>query len=84
MPDAVYTYLYIRRPDQHTEVGDVDFVLNKKEYGELKDSLLRGREIKGVKIFDRPNLDLVKLFDPDIDTLSFIGTETIAENVMKQ
>lgn len=79
--DTTYTYLYIRKPDQHTEVGDVDFVLNKKEYSELKNSLLDDAEIKGMKIFERPNLDLVKLFDPDIDVLSFISKETMAENI---
>lgn len=81
VPDTVYTYLYIRKPDQHTEVGDVDFVLNKKEYSELKDSLLRGKEIKGLKILDLPDLDLIKIFDPDIDALSFIGTKNMTENV---
>jgi len=81
MPDTVYTYLYIRKPDQHSEVGDVDFVLDKKEYLELKNSLLRGKEIKGIKIFDRPGLDLIKLLDSDIDALSFIGTKNMAENV---
>lgn len=81
MPETVYAYLYIRKPDQHTEVGDVDFVLDSKEYDELKNTLLKGIEIKGVKIFDRPGLDLIKLFDPDIDTLSFIGTKNMAENV---
>lgn len=81
VPDTVYTYLYIRKPDQHGEVGDVDFVLNDKEYCELKNTLLKGIEIKGVKIFDRPGLDLIKLFDPDIDALSFIGTENMTENV---
>jgi hypothetical protein len=81
VPDTVYTYLYIRRPDQHREVGDVDFVLNNKEYRELKNTLLKGIEIKGMKIFDRPGLDLIGLFDPDIDTLSFIGTKNMAENV---
>jgi len=84
MPDTVYTYLYIRKPDQHSEVGDVDFVLDKKEYLELKNSLLRGKEIKGIKIFDRPGLDLIKLFDPDIDALSFIGTKDMAENIKAQ
>jgi len=82
MPDTVYTYLYIRKPDdQHKEMGDVDFVLDKKEYLELKNSLLRGKEIKGIKIFDRPGLDLIKLLDSDIDALSFIGTKNMAENV---
>ncbi len=81
IPGAVYTYLYIRKPDQHEEVGDIDFVLDEKEYDELKNSLLRGKEIKGVKIFDRPELDLIRLSDPNINVLSFIGTKGMTDNV---
>lgn len=81
IPDTIYTYLYIRQPDQHEEVGDVDFVLNETEYNELKKSLSGGKEIKGAKIFGRPDLDLIRLSDSDIDTLSFIGMKNMAENV---
>ncbi len=81
VPGAVYTYLYIRKPDQHKEVGDVDFVLDKKEYDELKSSLLHGTEVKGMKILDRPNLDLIELFDSSIDVLSFIGSKDMSENL---
>ena len=38
-------------------------------------------EIKGMEILDRPELDLIKLFDPDIDALSFIGTKNMSENL---
>lgn len=81
VPGATYTYLYIRKPDQHEEVGDVDLVLDKREYDELKNSLLHGKEIRGIKIFDRPDLDLIRLFDPNIDALSFVGTQDMAENI---
>ena len=81
VPETVYTYLYIRKPDQHKEVGDVDFVLDEKKYNELKNSLLQGVEIKGIKILNRPNLDLIELFDSDFDVLSFIGTKNMKENV---
>lgn len=82
VPETTYTYLYIRKPDQHCEVGDVDFVLKENEYRDLKESLLQGSKIKGVEILDRPDLNLIKLFDPEIDTLSFIGAKTMAENVV--
>ncbi len=81
IPETTYTYLYIRKPDQHTEVGDVDFVLGKGEYEEFKKSLRAGTKMKGVEIFNRPDLDLVKLFDPNIDALSFIGSKDMDENV---
>ena len=44
IPETEYTYLYIRKPDQHKEVGDVDFVLDKKEYTELKNALSEGKK----------------------------------------
>jgi len=81
IPTAIYTYLYIRQPDEQEEVGDVDFVLNGREYLELKNSLLSGKEIRGIKIFNRPDLDLIKLSDPNIDAFSFIGTKDMTENV---
>lgn len=81
VPTTQYTYLYIRKPDQHTEVGDVDFVLNQKEYSELKGSLLRGERMNGIEIMDRPELDLLRVFDPAYDVLSFIGKKNMAENV---
>jgi hypothetical protein len=84
VPETVYTYLYIRKPDQHMEVGDVDFVLDEKKYDELKRSLLEGRKIKGMEIFDRPELDLIRLSEPEVDTLSFIGKMDIAENIRNQ
>ena len=82
IPATTYTYLYIRKPDEDKkQMGDVDFVLNKEEFDELKNSLLNGKEIKGLEIFDRPSLDLIQLFDPNIDALSFIGTKDMTENV---
>lgn len=81
VPDTTYTYLYIRKPDLHTEVGDVDYVLNKKVYEELKLTLLGGEKMTGIEILDRTDLDLVKLSDPDIDVLSFIGTKNMNENM---
>ncbi|MCX6752022.1 MAG: hypothetical protein NTZ87_00760 [Candidatus Nomurabacteria bacterium] len=81
IPGATYTYLYVRKPDQHKEVGDVDFVLDKEEYLKLKNSLLSGTKIKGVEIFNRPGLDLIKLFDKNIDVVSLIGTKYMVENL---
>lgn len=84
IPEATYTYLYVRKPDQHTEVGDVDFVLDSKEYQELRNNLSNGVKIKGMEILDRPDLDLIKLLDPAFDVSSFIGQKDIIENVNAQ
>ncbi|MDD4900744.1 MAG: hypothetical protein PHS62_01360 [Patescibacteria group bacterium] len=81
LPGATYTYFYVRKPDQHKEAGDIDFVLNTSEFDKLKKFLLGGEQKKGVEIFDRPGLDLIRLSDPSIDVLAFIGTKNMAENV---
>lgn len=81
VPATTYTYLYVRKPDAHTEVGDADFVFSGKEYTELKNSLLQGTKIEGVGIFDRPGIELLRLSDPDFDVLSFAGPKNMEENV---
>ncbi len=81
-PETTYTYLYIRKPDaSHPHVGDIDFYLEPNKYRELKESLSSGKVIKGVRIFDRPDLDLIRLYDPDSDVSAFVGGKTMAENV---
>lgn len=82
VPETAYTYLYIRRPDQYrAQAGDVDFVLEDEKYDELKKSLSTGAEINGAKIFDRPDLDMIELSNPDIDALAYISTRTMTEKV---
>ena len=82
VPETTYTYLYIRRPDQYrAQVGDVDFVLDDEKYIELKKSLQSGSQINGAKIFDRPDLDMIELSDPDCDALAYISTRAMTEKV---
>ncbi len=82
IPETIYTYLYIRRPDQYrAQVGDVDFVTDDQGYAELKKSLQNGSVINGAKVFDRPDLDMVELSNPDIDALAYISTIAMTEKV---
>jgi hypothetical protein len=82
VPETTYTYLYIRRPDQYrAQVGDVDFVIDDEKYIELKKSLQSGSQINGATIFDRPDLDMVELSDPDIDALAYVSTRAMTEKV---
>jgi len=82
IPEITYTYLYIRRPDQYrAQVGDVDFVIDDQRYIELKQSLQNGSQINGAKIFDRPDLDMIELSDPDIDALAYVSTRAMTEKV---
>lgn len=82
IPATTYTYLYIRHPDPYrSQVGDVDFYLKEKEYAELKQSLLDDKKIKGARLFERSDLDMIEIFDPDIDALGFVATHKMTEKV---
>lgn len=80
IPETLYTYLYIRKPDtNHPDVGDVDFYMEPKNYKNLKDSLLAGKKIIGASIFERSDLDLIKLSNPEIDSCAFVGTNKMTD-----
>lgn len=84
IPKTTYTYLYVRRPEvEHPHVGDVDFYIEPKKYKKLKQSVKSGKASKGIKIFERPDLDLLRLYDPDTDVSAFIGSEKMSEIVDK-
>ena len=76
VPETTYTHLYIRKPDPYTsQVGDVDFLMEKDEYSELKQSLLDGKIIKGARVFGRQEPDMIELYDPDVDALAYVRTK---------
>ena len=82
IPETTYTYLYIRKPDPYRHhSGDVDFVLEPDKYEELKKSLLSGTKIKGARLFERPDLDMVELYDPDVDVLAYVSPREMTEKV---
>ena len=82
VPVTKYTHLYIRRPDPYRHhVGDVDFYLESKEYQTLKQSLLNGLNMVGVRIFERPDLDMIELYDPDVDALGYVSTKKMTDHV---
>lgn len=82
VPETTYTFLYIRKPDPYRHhVGDIDFYLAPEEYTKLKSSLLEGKKLKGARVFERPDLDMIELYNPDIDTLGYVSTETMTEQV---
>ena len=84
VPAATYTHLYIRRADPNrAEVGDADFVMSPAKYKPLKQSLLDGTKMQGLQVFDRPGLDLIQLYDPDVDVLSYVGTHTMEDSMNK-
>src|SRR3989338_7224723 len=82
IPETTYTHLYIRRPDPYRHhVGDVDFYLEAKEYEELKKSLLSGEKLQDARVFERPDLDMIELYNPDSDVLAYVSTKMMTEKV---
>ncbi len=82
VPETTYSHLYIRKPDPYRhQVGDVDFFLEPNQYNQLKNSLLNGAIIKGARIFDRSDLDMIELHNPDIDALAYISTKKMTQGV---
>jgi hypothetical protein len=82
IPTATYTHLYIRRPDPYRHhVGDVDFHLSQKRYMELEQSLENSTSIEGARIFPRKDLDMIELFNPDIDALGYVRTGALTDEL---
>lgn len=82
VPETTYTHLYIRKPDPYrAHVGDVDFILSEGAYVELKKSLQDGKQLKGARIFERPDLDMIELYDPDVDALAYVSPQAMTEKV---
>jgi hypothetical protein len=78
IPDVTFKYLYIRQPDPwRSQVGDVDFYLEQLKYNELKQQIKAVRANKGMRLFPRDDLDMIEIFDPDIDALAYIRPERI-------
>ena len=70
VPEATYKYLYIRKPDPYrAQVGDIDFVLGADRHEKLKSSLVRGARLHG-----DVELNMIELYDPDIDALAYLVT----------
>jgi len=82
VPETIYTHLYIRKPDSYrAQVGDIDFYLAQEKYNELKQSMLNGEELKGARIFPRSDLDMIEMYNPDVDALAYVSTNAMTEKV---
>ncbi|MBI2572833.1 hypothetical protein HYV86_03160 [Candidatus Woesearchaeota archaeon] len=82
IPQTTYTHLYIRKPDPYrAQVGDIDFYLEPATYSKLKESITKGKPIHGARVFDRTDLDMIELYDPDVDVLAYVSTKMMTEIV---
>jgi len=83
-PEATYRYLYIRHPDPYrSQVGDIDFVLPPEEHKKLQTRLESGESISGIRPSPEDHLELIELYDPDVDVLSYLDTMTMEELIKK-
>lgn len=82
IPETTYTHLYVRRPDPYrAQVGDVDFYLEQAVYDKQKSEMLAGKVVPGARVFERPDLDMIELFNPDVDALGYVSTHVMSEKV---
>ena len=82
IPTTTYTHLYIRKPDPYrAQVGDIDFYLEPAEYKQLKEAISKGRQLPGARLFDRADLDMIELHDPDVDVLAYVSTKMMTQKV---
>lgn len=82
VPETTYTHLYIRKPDIYrAQVGDVDFYSEQSKYDTLKAELKSGKVVPGARIFPRNDLDMIELYDPDIDALGYVSTNEMSQKV---
>ncbi len=73
IPETTYTHIYIRKPDPYrSQVGDIDFQLEKSEYENLRSDLKAGKIIKGARVFPVEEQNMIELSDPDVDVLSYV------------
>lgn len=56
-------------------------IWSKEKFLELKKSISEKEKIKGVELFYRPDLDMIRLSHKDIDALPYITTKYMCENV---
>lgn len=82
IPETTYTHLYIRKPDPYrAQVSDIDFIMPADKYASIRGSLQNGETIHGARIFDRPELDMIELYDPDIDALGYVCVQQVTLEV---
>jgi len=61
----------------------MDFYMEPVKYKKLKQLLLSEKIIKGIKILDRADLDLLELSDPESDVVAFVGSYDLDEITRK-
>lgn len=80
IPAATYEYLYIRQVDPYrSQVGDVDFVMSPDPFQAYKEKLITGEFRNGARLFERPQENLIELWRPSYDVVSFVANNDMSE-----
>ena len=80
IPAATYEYLYIRQVDPYrSQVGDVDFVMSPDPFEVYKAKLITGEFRDGARLFERPEENLIELWLPSYDAVSFVANNDMSE-----
>ncbi len=83
IPAATYEYLYIRQVDPYrSQVGDVDFVMSPGPFEAYKAKLVTGEFRDGARCFERPEGNLIELWLPNYDVVSFIANNNMSEFIL--
>lgn len=81
--EAVFTHIYIRKhdlSDYGLNKGDVDFLMESKEYNSLKEKVLNN-DYTDATMYDRPGWDTVQIMNEEVDAVAYIATQEMAEKV---
>jgi hypothetical protein len=65
-------------------VGDVDFFMEPAKYTKLKQAMLKGKIVPGARVFNRPDMDMIELYNPDVDALGYVSTKKMTRAVRKK
>lgn len=80
IPETVYTHLYIRKPDEDKpEVGDIDLVVSRDKFEVYKKMADEKGKIGQTDALYRPDLDMIRISQPNVDVLLYITTTFMSQ-----
>ena len=55
--------------------------MDAERYEKEKERLASGELIQGARVFPRDDLDMIELYNPDIDALGYVSVASMTEKV---
>jgi hypothetical protein len=82
VPAATYEYLYVRHVDPYqSQVSDVDFVMSEEDFERYKSMLDIAEFSHGMRLFGRPEENMIELWLPDRDMLYYVAENRMVDIV---